>query len=77
MGTPGNLMNIRSITNGAAATLFKSTGIVNVDYVSLQDSTATGGAGWFAGANSIDVSNNTGWVFSSPPGRGGFLLLFD
>jgi hypothetical protein len=32
----------------------------------LQDTAAIGGATWYAGANSINVSNNTGWIFSSP-----------
>jgi hypothetical protein len=76
-GTAGKLMNIRSDNTGVAAVLFKASGAVNVDYLSLQDSTATGGAGWYAGANSVNLSNNSGWVFSSPPGHGGFLMLFN
>jgi len=37
-----------------------------VDYMSIKDSTATGGAAWYAGANSTNVSGNTGWIFSAP-----------
>lgn len=79
-GTSGNLVTIRSSTNGSAHTLSKSTGTVTSDYLSIRDSTATGGAVWYAGANSVNVSNNTGWIFSGPgPGTesGTFLLMFN
>ena len=79
-GTSGNLVTIRSSTNGSAHTLSKSTGTVSSDYLSIRDSTATGGAVWYAGANSTNVSNNTGWIFSGPgPGTesGAFLLMFN
>jgi len=44
------------------------------DYLSIQDSTATTGSGtgggtWFAGVNSVNVSNNTGWIFGIPGTR--------
>jgi hypothetical protein len=38
---------------------------VNADYVSLKDSTASGGAAFFAGPNSTNVSGNTGWTFNA------------
>ena len=44
----------------------KSSGNVAANFMSIQDSTATGGANWYAGANSTDVSGNTGWIFGSP-----------
>jgi hypothetical protein len=66
-GTAGKLMTINSSTGGSAATLSKASGTVSSDYLSIQDSTATGGAGWYAGTHSTNVSNNTGWIFTAPP----------
>lgn len=66
-GTSGNLVTINSSTAGSAHTLSKASGTVSADYLSIQDSTATGGASWYAGANSTNVSGNTGWTFTAPP----------
>jgi hypothetical protein len=38
-----------------------------VDYLSIKDSNATGGAAWYAGTHSTNVSNNLGWTFTAPP----------
>lgn len=77
-GTLGNLVTINSSTASTQATLSKSSGTVSVDYLSIQDSNATGGASWYAGANSTNVSNNTGWIFTAPPApsTGNFFLFF-
>jgi hypothetical protein len=66
-GTPGNLVTITSTLAGSVATLTKSSGIVYGSYLSIQDSTATGGATWYAGPTSTSVSNNTGWIFTPLP----------
>ena len=72
-GTAGNLVTITSTTAGTAATLSKSSGIVSCNYLSLKDSAATGGATWYAGANSTNVSGNSGWIFTnSPPAKRSF-----
>lgn len=64
-GTAGNLVIINSSTALTAATLSKASGTVStVDYVTLQDSTATGGAAFYAGSHSTNVSGNTGWSFT-------------
>lgn len=77
-GTAGNLVTITSTTAGTAATLSKSSGVVSSNYLSLKDSAATGGASWYAGANSTNVSGNSGWIFSNAPSAstGNFFLLF-
>lgn len=77
-GESGRLLTIDSTSAGSAATLSKAGGIVGVDFLSIRDSTATGGAGWYAGANSTNVSNNTGWIFSAAPQQatGNFLMFF-
>ena len=69
-GSAGNLAKMVSSAGGSAATVSKASGTVSEDYMSLQDSTATGGASWYAGANSTNVSGNTGWTFTAPPGGG-------
>jgi len=45
----------------------KTSGTVSCDYLSLSSSDATGGATFYAGANSIDGGSNTGWIFANPP----------
>lgn len=77
-GSSGNVITLQSSTGASAWTISKASGIVNnLDWVSIQDSTATGGAAWYAGVNSTSVSGNTGWTFSAPliPGSGRNLLL--
>lgn len=77
-GTGGKLMTISSSSAGVAAMLSKQAGIVGCDYLSIQDSTATGGAGWYAGANSTNVSNNSGWIFTNSSGVAPrFFAFFD
>lgn len=76
-GTSGKLLTLNSTVAGSQATLSKSSGTVSVDYLSIRDSNATGGAAWYA-ANSTNVSNNTGWIFSAPagPATANFLMFF-
>ena len=78
-GTAGNLITIGSVT-AASHTLSKASGTVSSDFLSVSRSTATGGAGWYAGANSTNGGNNTGWIFTAPPAPSGsnsnFLMFF-
>lgn len=62
-GTPGNRITLASAT-AAAHTLSKESGAVDVDYLSITNSAATGGATWTAGTNSIDGGGNSGWFFA-------------
>lgn len=64
-GTSGKVLTIDSTTPGTAATLSKASGTVSVSFLSIQDSTATGGATWNA-LDSTNVSGNTGWVITAP-----------
>lgn len=66
-GSAGKTFSLASTTTGVAWTLSKTSGTVSCDYLSLRDSTASGGAQFFAGANSTNVSGNTGWTFTAPP----------
>jgi hypothetical protein len=72
-GADGALVTLTSGVTGTQYTLSKSSGTVTSNYLSLQDSVATGGAVWYAGGNSIDAGNNTGWVFG---GNSGAMAVF-
>jgi hypothetical protein len=78
-GESTRLLTIGSVT-AASHTLSKSSGTVSADFLSISQSTATGGAGWYAGANSTDGGNNSGWIFTAPPAPSGsnsnFLMFF-
>jgi hypothetical protein len=77
-GTAGNLVTIISSALGTPATLSKSGGTVSADYLSIRDSAATGGAAWYAGANSVNATGNSGWIFTGPPAgnTGAFFFMF-
>ena len=78
-GESTRLLTIGSVT-AASHTLSKASGTVSADFLSISRSTATGGAGWYAGANSTDGGNNAGWIFTAPPapsaGNANFLMFF-
>jgi hypothetical protein len=63
-GNLGNLITLKSSTTGTKFILSKSGGIVDVNYLSISDSNATGGAFWYAGYTSANVANNQGWLFT-------------
>jgi len=78
-GTVGNVVTLDSTFAPSVFNLRKSSGIVSCDYLSISNSNAGGGASWYAGANSTNVSNNTGWIFTAPPVTGNtssFFLMF-
>lgn len=66
-GTAGNLITLVSGGPGSPFTLSNAGAEVGCDYLSLQDSHAEGGANWYAGANSVNVSGNDGWIWSTMP----------
>ena len=77
-GESTRLLTIGSVT-AASHTLSKASGTVSSDFLSISQSTATGGASWYAGANSTDGGNNSGWIFTAPPAptaTGNFLVFF-
>jgi hypothetical protein len=66
--TGSTLKFLQSSTNGTQATISKSSGTVDVTYLSIKDSAATGGAVWLANAaTNVDAGNNSGWFFTTPP----------
>jgi hypothetical protein len=67
-GTPGNLITIGSTSASINATLTKGGGgSVVSNYLSISYITATPSDTWYAGTNSTDGGNNTGWSFTTPP----------
>lgn len=78
-GTPGNVVTINSITVGTQFNITKTGGgiISGTNYLSIRDSNATPSNTWYAGANSTNVANNTGWIFTAAPSQatGNFFLL--
>lgn len=65
-GTADNLITITS-TSAEQHTLSKLPGTVSCNYLDIANSVATGGATWYAGANSVNSDNNSGWIFESAP----------
>jgi hypothetical protein len=77
-GESTRLLTIGSVT-ASSHTLSKASGTVSSDFLSISRSTATGGASWYAGANSTNGGNNSGWIFTAPPAptaTGNFLVFF-
>lgn len=66
-GTAGNLMTIGSITASGHNLAKAGGGVISCDYLSISRSTASPGTTWYAGANSTDGGNNSGWIFTAPP----------
>ncbi len=64
-GTAANPIYIRSSVDGTQATISKSAGTVLGNYIHLKDMAATGGA-TFNVYSSVDLGNNTGWIFLAP-----------
>jgi hypothetical protein len=69
-GTAGNPVTMQRL-GSTRWTLSKASGTVSVDYLTIRGSIATGGAAWYAGANSTNspqIPQNSGWIFTAPPG---------
>ena len=63
-----NAKYLLSTTLGSQATISQASGTVTVNYLTIQDSNATGGATWDAlNMTNTDAGGNTGWLFSSTP----------
>lgn len=74
-GSTGSLITLNSSTAGTQASLARNsnTNMLSTDYLSITDIATIGGT-WYAGINSTNVSNNTGWSFTVPPDPTGNLL---
>lgn len=63
----GNVVLLSGVAGGGAESISKASGTVSVDWMTITNSTATGGATFYAGANSTDGGGNSGWIFTAPP----------
>lgn len=63
VGTLGNEIVLKSSNSTTQFTLSKSSGVVECDYLDISNSNVTGGANWYAGSNSVNGGNNTGWIW--------------
>jgi hypothetical protein len=71
-----NAKYLLSTTFGTAATISDASGTNTVNYLTVQDSIATGGATWDALAiTNVDAGNNTGWLFSTTPSIGNEITM--
>ncbi len=64
-GSINNLITLGSI-GSTAFTINLSSGVVNAKFLSIASSTATPTNSWYAGSQSTNVVNNSGWIFDSP-----------
>jgi hypothetical protein len=64
-GYASNLAKILSSSAGSHFHLTTGSAQISVDYMSIKDSTVDQANTWYAGANSTDVSGNSGWIFNS------------
>ena len=62
-GTAGNVVTLRSTTGGTHNLVKTGGGVIVINYMSITDSAATPASTWYAGANSTNVSGNSGWIF--------------
>ncbi|HYE54976.1 MAG TPA: T9SS type A sorting domain-containing protein [Chitinophagaceae bacterium] len=63
-GTPCNLTEISSTSTSSNATVTKTSGTVEFDYVRLRRISGTGGAAFSAREHTIDQGNNTNWTIA-------------
>lgn len=61
-------ISLRSSNTGSPSFIFKSAGVVSAAFVEMRDQYATGGAVFYTGDYSVDLSGNNGWIFGSGPG---------
>lgn len=78
-GSVGNLVTIQSATASNHTLAKAGAGVVDANYLSISRSTATPATlTWYAGANSTNGGNNSGWIFANAPivSNGNFFLMF-
>ena len=65
-GTSGNLVRLGTNNGTNQWTCTVTSGVVDLDYLNLSYSTATGGAVFYAGSHSTNGGNNINWNFADP-----------
>jgi hypothetical protein len=72
-GDAGHTITFVSDSPGNFYIFSKAGGVVDCDYLSLTDSHASGGASWYAGSHSTNVSGNDGWIWLDAPVYSSFI----
>jgi hypothetical protein len=78
-GSAGSLVTLSRTGGSGTFTLAKTGGgVLNLDYLSISNSTATPIDTWYAGANSTNGGGNTNWIFTAAPNTatGNFFNFF-
>jgi len=65
-GSSGNLVTLQRTGGAGTWTLSCAKGPIICDFLSISNSTASGGAVFYAGAQSTNGGGNTGWKFHGP-----------
>lgn len=73
-GSSGALLTIQCTTAGGYTFNLTRPDPVNTNYISVSRCTATPAESWYAGVNSTDGGDNTGWIFDQSPDN--FLMFF-
>ena len=78
-GTSGNVITFNSSSAGVRRDISKASGTVDVIYLNIVDSNATGGATWnaFTANGNVDGGNNLGWNFVPPTSGSNMFMMFD
>ena len=67
-GSLGNIVSLTSTSTTPFALNKTGGGIIGgIDYLAIQYSQASPENTWYAGANSTNITQNTGWIFSNAP----------
>ena len=68
-GTAGNIVTIGSVTAASHNLVNTAGGNISCDYMSISRSNASPSKIWYAGSNSTNGGNNTGWLFTALPNQ--------
>ncbi len=66
-GNPSQLITLERTGGSGTFGISIASGIISSDYLSISNSVASGGATFYAGANSTNGGGNTGWIFTALP----------
>jgi len=60
-------INLQSTKQNNQAHVISTSGTISGDFINMRDIAAIGGANFYAGTFSTDITNNSGWIFTNGP----------
>ncbi|MFH1782959.1 MAG: hypothetical protein ABH848_05025, partial [Candidatus Omnitrophota bacterium] len=69
IGTLGSEITLHSTSDTKANLVKSGGGVIQGEYLIVNDLAASPADTWYAGANSTDGTDNTGWTFTNSPAR--------